>query len=58
MRGGLVIVLVLVSVLLRQFLEHPLDMVEALPVRGVVLEEPKEGNEYVEGYAPPDDRAD
>ena len=56
MRGGLVLGLVLV--LLRQFFEHPLDAVEPLPVRGVVLEEPKEREECVEGYAPPDDRAD
>lgn len=52
------LVLGLVFVLLLQFFEHPLDVVKALPVRGVVLEEPKERDEYVEGYAPHDDRAD
>ena len=58
MRGGLVLGLVLAFVLLRQFFEHPLDAAKALPVRGVVLEEPKKGGERVEGYAPHDDRAD
>ena len=54
----LVLGVVFVPVLLRQFLEHLFDVVEALPVRRVVLEEPKERDEYVEGYAQRDDSAD